>query len=228
MRPDPAGGGPDGGCRKKVQVLGITASKGVFRSQSSVNARSCIRDPLSGIARWMKSARQRSAHPCSRPAASCCATRRAGRDRAAAQEQGLGAAEGQAESRRGRARRRAARSPTEETGHDVAVHEYLGEMASEPGAKPKTVQFWRMHADGKPTRKLMRDVRRGEVAAARSGDRDALPCARARVSPPGRPGRAAVCQAARSAYRRQHRTAPESARIRAWLRRLTRCRLPAL
>ena len=54
----------------------------------------------------------------------------------------------------------AQREAQEETGHDVAVHEYLGEMASEPGARPKTVQFWRMQADGKSARKLMRDVRR--------------------------------------------------------------------
>jgi 8-oxo-dGTP diphosphatase len=53
----------------------------------------------------------------------------------------------------------ARREVMEETGHDVTVHEYLGEMASEPGAKPKTVRFWRMGAAGQPTRKLMRDVR---------------------------------------------------------------------
>jgi 8-oxo-dGTP diphosphatase len=54
----------------------------------------------------------------------------------------------------------AQREAREETGHDVAVHEYLGEMASEPDARPKIVQFWRMQADGKPTGKLMRDVRK--------------------------------------------------------------------
>ena len=58
------------------------------------------------------------------------------------------------------ARDAARREVMEETGHDVTVHEYLGEMASEPGARPKTVQFWRMQADGRPARKLMRDVRR--------------------------------------------------------------------
>ena len=42
----------------------------------------------------------------------------------------------------------ARREVKEETGHDVTVHEYLGEMASEPGAKPKTVQFWRMRRHG--------------------------------------------------------------------------------
>jgi 8-oxo-dGTP diphosphatase len=53
----------------------------------------------------------------------------------------------------------ARREVMEETGHDVTVHEYLGELASEPGAKLKTVQFWRMYAADKPTRKLMRDVK---------------------------------------------------------------------
>jgi len=54
----------------------------------------------------------------------------------------------------------AQREAREETGHDVAVFEYLGEMASEPGARPKIVQFWRMQAAGTPTGKLMRDVRK--------------------------------------------------------------------
>jgi 8-oxo-dGTP diphosphatase len=53
----------------------------------------------------------------------------------------------------------ARREVMEETGHEVSVHEYLGEMAEAPGARPKTVQFWRMQANGKPTRKLMRDVK---------------------------------------------------------------------
>jgi len=53
----------------------------------------------------------------------------------------------------------ARREVTEETGHAVTAHEYLGEMASETGAKPKTVRFWRMRAAAKPTRKLMRDVK---------------------------------------------------------------------
>ena len=57
------------------------------------------------------------------------------------------------------ARDAARREVMEETGHDVTVHEYLGEMTSEPGARPKTVQFWRMYAAGKPTRKLMHDVK---------------------------------------------------------------------
>jgi 8-oxo-dGTP diphosphatase len=53
----------------------------------------------------------------------------------------------------------AVREVKEETGHDVEVHEYLGEMAEAPGARPKTVQFWRVQANGKPSRKLMHDVK---------------------------------------------------------------------
>jgi 8-oxo-dGTP diphosphatase len=53
----------------------------------------------------------------------------------------------------------AKREATEETGHDVSVHEYLGEITSEPGARRKTVQFWRMQAARKPTHKLMHDVK---------------------------------------------------------------------
>jgi 8-oxo-dGTP diphosphatase len=53
----------------------------------------------------------------------------------------------------------AKREVTEETGHDVVVHEYLGAMLHAAGSRPKTTQFWRMQAVGAPVRKLMRDVR---------------------------------------------------------------------
>jgi len=114
----------------------------------------------------------------------------------------------------------AQREAREETGHDVAVYEYLGEMASEPGAKPKIVQFWRMRADGKPTGKLMRDVRKVKwlpldqavAALSHANERRFL----------GRVGPAALQAARQSAAR------PGGAliaRIAAWLRRL---RLPGL
>jgi 8-oxo-dGTP diphosphatase len=53
----------------------------------------------------------------------------------------------------------AVREVTEETGHDVSVHEFLGTMPNGGAARPKITQFWRMRADGKPARKLMRDVK---------------------------------------------------------------------
>jgi 8-oxo-dGTP diphosphatase len=121
----------------------------------------------------------------------------------------------------------AKREVREETGHDVAVYEYLGEMAGEPGSKPKTVQFWRMAAEGKSTRKLMRDVNAVKW----------LPLDQAIEKLTHAHERAFLRQvgpvALQSAKQGGVRTAGESgtsfaARIRAWLRRLTRRRLPAL
>ena len=114
----------------------------------------------------------------------------------------------------------AQREAREETGHEVAVHEYLGEMASEPGARLKVVQFWRMQADGKPAGKLMRDVRRVKWLPLDQAI-DTLSHANERrfLSHAGPP----ALQAAR-----QSAEAPDGAliaRFRAWLRRL---RFPGL
>jgi 8-oxo-dGTP diphosphatase len=57
------------------------------------------------------------------------------------------------------ARAAAEREVLEETGHGVAVHEFLGTMAYQIGARSKIVHFWRMEADAAPSRDLMRDVR---------------------------------------------------------------------
>jgi len=120
----------------------------------------------------------------------------------------------------------ARREVREETGHDVSVHEYLGEMASEPGAKPKTVQFWRMGAHAKPARKLMRDVNAVKWlpleqaveklthAHERAFLRQVGPVALQSAAAPG-----GAASAAGTSF---------AGRIRAWLRRLTRRRLPAL
>jgi 8-oxo-dGTP diphosphatase len=53
----------------------------------------------------------------------------------------------------------ARREVIEETGHDVTTHEFLGAMSHLAGGRPKVTQFWRMQADDRPGRKLMRDVR---------------------------------------------------------------------
>jgi 8-oxo-dGTP diphosphatase len=53
----------------------------------------------------------------------------------------------------------AKREVMEETGHDVALREFLGTMSYEASSKPKIVQFWRMQANEEPVRRLMRDVR---------------------------------------------------------------------
>jgi 8-oxo-dGTP diphosphatase len=57
------------------------------------------------------------------------------------------------------ARAAAEREVLEETGHGVAVHEFLGTLAYEAGGRTKIVHFWRMEADAAPSRDLMRDVK---------------------------------------------------------------------
>src|ERR1700730_3509470 len=54
----------------------------------------------------------------------------------------------------------ARREVVEETGQDVAVHEFLGAMSYEASSgKAKVVQFWRMEPVDGPVRALMRDVK---------------------------------------------------------------------
>ena len=53
----------------------------------------------------------------------------------------------------------AEREVNEETGHDVAVHEFLGTLVYDSRGGSKVVHFWRMEAGRDPVRKLMRDVR---------------------------------------------------------------------
>ena len=56
------------------------------------------------------------------------------------------------------ARDAAIREVLEETGHAVAVHEFLGTLAYHSGSAIKVVHFWRMIAEAVPTRSLMKDV----------------------------------------------------------------------
>jgi 8-oxo-dGTP diphosphatase len=56
-------------------------------------------------------------------------------------------------------REAAHREVLEETGHDVAIHEFLGTLAYPSGGRSKIVYFWRMEADGGPVRKLMNDIK---------------------------------------------------------------------
>ena len=53
----------------------------------------------------------------------------------------------------------AEREVMEETGHDVAVHEFLGTLVYETRGGPKVVHYWRMEAGDTPVRELMRDVK---------------------------------------------------------------------
>ncbi|QQO16522.1 NUDIX hydrolase [Bradyrhizobium diazoefficiens] len=51
------------------------------------------------------------------------------------------------------------REVLEETGHNVAMHEFLGTLVYQSGGRSKVVHFWRMEADGGPVRKLMNDIK---------------------------------------------------------------------
>src|ERR1700753_1594861 len=57
------------------------------------------------------------------------------------------------------ARQAAAREVLEETGHDVAVHEFLGTLAYDLGGRSKIVHYWRMEPLDRPVRELMNDVK---------------------------------------------------------------------
>ncbi len=56
-------------------------------------------------------------------------------------------------------REAAEREVWEETGHEVAVHEFLGTLAYDAGGRSKIVHYWRMESIGKSSRGLMDDVR---------------------------------------------------------------------
>ena len=53
----------------------------------------------------------------------------------------------------------AEREVMEETGHAVAVHEFLGTLVYEARSGSRVVHYWRMEAGDAPVRELMRDVR---------------------------------------------------------------------
>lgn len=53
----------------------------------------------------------------------------------------------------------AEREVMEETGHDVAVHEFLGTLAYESRGGSKVVHYWRMEARGDAAYELMRDIK---------------------------------------------------------------------
>src|SRR6202051_2386389 len=53
----------------------------------------------------------------------------------------------------------AEREVMEETGHDVAVHEFLGTLVYESGGRFKVVHYWRMETRGGPSHQLMKPAR---------------------------------------------------------------------
>ena len=52
----------------------------------------------------------------------------------------------------------ARREVVEETGHRVRVREFLGAITYRARGRPKVVQFWRMQAEVKPSRDVMKDI----------------------------------------------------------------------
>ncbi|WP_426419952.1 NUDIX hydrolase [Bradyrhizobium genosp. A] len=51
------------------------------------------------------------------------------------------------------------REVLEETGHEVAIHEFLGTLVYQSGGRSKVVHFWRMEAEGGQVRELMSDIK---------------------------------------------------------------------
>lgn len=51
------------------------------------------------------------------------------------------------------------REVLEETGHEVAIQEFLGTLVYQSGGRSKVVHFWRMEAEGGQVRKLMDDIK---------------------------------------------------------------------
>ena len=52
----------------------------------------------------------------------------------------------------------ARREVIEETGHRVRVREFVGAITYRARGRPKIVQFWRMQAEVKPSRDVMKDI----------------------------------------------------------------------
>jgi len=52
----------------------------------------------------------------------------------------------------------ARREATEETGHRVRLHEFLGAITYRASGRPKVVQFWSMQAAKHPSFDLMKDI----------------------------------------------------------------------
>jgi 8-oxo-dGTP diphosphatase len=53
----------------------------------------------------------------------------------------------------------ARREATEETGHRVRLHKFLGAITYRASGRPKVVQFWNMQAAKHPSFDLMKDIR---------------------------------------------------------------------
>jgi 8-oxo-dGTP diphosphatase len=73
-------------------------------------------------------------------------------------------------------REAAHREVLEETGHDVAIHEFLGTLVYQSGGRSKVVHFWRMEAGGRSRPQADERHQGGRLAAP--GRRARAPVAR--------------------------------------------------
>ena len=98
----------------------------------------------------------------------------------------------------------ARREATEETGHRVRLHEFLGAITYRASGRPKVVQFWCMQAAKHPSFDLMKDI--SAVAWL------PLPAAILRLSYPLE--KLFLRHVGRQALKRRDRTAPRGGRKR--------------
>jgi 8-oxo-dGTP diphosphatase len=107
----------------------------------------------------------------------------------------------------------AEREVMEETGHDVAVHEFLGTLVYETSGGPKVVHYWRMEARGGAVHELMRDVRAVDwLPLADAVDRLSRGYERAFLENVGPIALAAAAHAAPARKARAKQPAPEKRR----------------
>ncbi|MDI1266036.1 MAG: NUDIX hydrolase [bacterium] len=120
----------------------------------------------------------------------------------------------------------AEREVMEETGHDVAVHEFLGTLVYESRGASRVVHYWRMQAGDAPVRKPMRDIKAVDwLPLADAIDRLSRGYERAFLENVGPMALAAASGAATPALNEpsgeaQHRPRGLIARLRDWLRRV--------
>jgi len=109
----------------------------------------------------------------------------------------------------------AEREVMEETGHDVAVHEFLGTLVYESRGGSKVVHYWRMEARGGAVHELMRDVRAVDwLPLADAVDRLSRGYERAFLENVGPIALAAAAHAAPAQKAQAKQPAPEKRRTR--------------
>jgi 8-oxo-dGTP diphosphatase len=109
----------------------------------------------------------------------------------------------------------AQREVTEETGHRVVVHDYLGAVSYQAGNRPKVVQFWRMSASSQTPRKPMSDIKAMKWLPLRDAiARLSHPLERAFLAQIGQQGLKPLSSRQLPSPRSKLRTAPVLAKLR--------------